>query len=84
MSDDHIKAHIDAVMYGTGYLKDGKHVPHEDVYLDPRDARITALIAAGDKLAGFAGHDKWSCDVRGCSCGYTDAWKKWQEVRGDE
>jgi hypothetical protein len=50
MNDDHIKAHIDAVMFGTGYLKDGKHVPYEDVYLDPRDARIEALTAENERL----------------------------------
>jgi hypothetical protein len=54
--------------------------------------RITALIAAGDKLNELACHQDdceivthgvWS-DPIPCTCGYTDAWKKWQEVRGDD
>ena len=47
-----------------------------------------ALIAAGDKLAGFAGHDE-GCDALvwdwvSCSCGYTYARKAWAEARGDD
>ncbi len=47
--------------------------------------RITALIAAGDRLAGFAGHDDqcqimthgvWSDEVP-CTCGYGAAWQAW-------
>jgi hypothetical protein len=54
-------------------------------YDDAQTDRITALIAAGDKLAGFAGHDErcWE-PLNPCNCGYTDAWKAWQEVRGDD
>jgi hypothetical protein len=52
--------------------------------------RIAALIAAGDRLAGFAGHDD-GCSSGGpypfpedrCTCGYTEAWKQWKEVRGE-
>lgn len=56
-----------------------------------RRAPDAALIEAGDRLAGFAGHDDgcqivthgvWS-DPIPCSCGYTEAWKKWKEVRGE-
>lgn len=45
---------------------------------------LAALIAAGDKLAGYAVHD-WDCeDMTGaypgsCSCGYTEAWKAWKK-----
>jgi len=63
--------------------------PHElgwhraDVLRD----RIAALIAAGDKLAGFDQHDEF-CGVNAyapkpCDCGYTEAWKQWQEARGE-
>lgn len=44
MTDDD-KALVDAVLYGTGFMKDGKHIPIEDVYLDPRDAIIEAQAA---------------------------------------
>ena len=35
----------DAVLHGTGFMKNGKHVPIDDVYLDPRDGIITAQAA---------------------------------------
>ena len=35
----------DAVLHGAGFLKNGEHVPIEDVYVDPRDARIEAQAA---------------------------------------
>ncbi len=49
--------------------------------------RLTAMKAAGDGLAGFAGH-KDDChevlaawgEVEACSCGYTEAWKQWKEA----
>ena len=50
--------------------------------------RDEALIAAGDRLAGFAGHDDtcqiithgvWS-DPSPCTCGYTEAWRAWRDV----
>ena len=40
----------DAVPHGTGFMKNGKHVPIDDVYLDPRDARIEALSAENERL----------------------------------
>lgn len=40
----------DAVLHGTGFMKNGKHVPIDDVYLDPRDARIEALSAEIERL----------------------------------
>jgi len=48
-----------------------------------KNARIAALIAAGDKLAKFAGHDdgyQVSCDLleKPCNCGYGEAWKAWK------
>ena len=33
MTDDEIKAHIDAALYGVGFMQGGKHVPLDDVYL---------------------------------------------------
>ncbi len=53
--------------------------------------RIAALIEAGDRLNELACHQDdcqivthgvWS-DPIPCSCGYTEAWKKWKEVRGE-
>lgn len=48
--------------------------------------RIAALIAAGDKLAGFDGHwhgcrkfDPAEYDPP-CSCGYVEAVKAWKEL----
>lgn len=49
--------------------------------------RLTAMKAAGDGLAGFAGHTDdcrevlaaWGY-VEACSCGYTEAWKQWKEA----
>ena len=38
MTDDIGKILADAFAYGTGFAVGGKHVPFEDVYLDPRDA----------------------------------------------
>jgi hypothetical protein len=40
----------DAVFYGTGFMKDGKHIPIEDVYLDPRNATIEAQAAEIERL----------------------------------
>lgn len=50
-------------------------------------ARLTAMKAAGDALAGFAGHEDdcrevlaaWG-EVEACSCGYAEAWKQWKEA----
>ena len=42
MSDNMNKALADALAHGTGVLLDGKHVPLENVYLDPRDAMLDA------------------------------------------
>jgi Lar family restriction alleviation protein len=56
-----------------------------------RRAPDAALIEAGDRLAGFAGHDG-SCasghagldaPYNACDCGYTEAVKAWKEVRGE-
>lgn len=53
--------------------------------------RIAALIEAGDRLNELACHQDdcqivthgvWS-DPIPCTCGYTEAWKKWKEVRGE-
>ena len=48
--------------------------------------RITALIAAGDRLYGFTDHYNecdWA-DRERCECGLTDALKAWREVSGHE
>ena len=45
-----VEAMKDAVLHGTGFLKNGKHVPIDDVYLDPRDARIEALSAENERM----------------------------------
>jgi hypothetical protein len=51
-------------------------------------SRIEALIAAGDRLAAYAGHGDdcgsgvWTDPVP-CDCGYTEAWKAWQKARGE-
>lgn len=53
MTDDDkalVEAMKDAVLHGTGFFKNGKHVPIDDVYLDPRDARIEALSAENERL----------------------------------
>jgi hypothetical protein len=47
---DNDKALVDAVLYGNGFIKDGKHIPIEDVYLDPRDATIQAQATEIDWL----------------------------------
>lgn len=52
--------------------------------------QLAAMKAAGDGLAGFAGHDD-SCDTvmtpwtdpgPVCDCGYTKAWKAWSAANG--
>jgi len=57
-----------------------------DAVLPPIADRITALIAAGDKLAGYAGHDytcltqQWGRWAEPCDCGYAEAVKAWKEL----
>lgn len=52
---------------------------------DKREAEIAALIAAGDKLAGFSFHqppchiDFFRTDE--CTCGYIEAQQAWREAR---
>ena len=41
---------VDAKLYGMGVLKNGKHVPIEDVYLDPRDALIETQAREIERL----------------------------------
>ena len=50
--------------------------------------RLTATRAAGEKLAGFAGHDDgckvmvvgiWSDPVE-CTCGYSEALPEWKAL----
>ena len=44
---------VDAKLYGMGVLKNGKHVPIEDVYLDPRDALIETQAREIERLRGL-------------------------------
>lgn len=53
MTDDDkalVEAMKDAVLHGRGFIKDGKHIPIEDVYIDPRDATIEAQAAEIERL----------------------------------
>lgn len=45
--------------------------------------RIAALIAAGDKLAGYAECSDWCdwADHEGCECGHFQAQRAWREAR---
>ena len=91
MTDPHdYAALVERLRWGAWYFDDpfdGKAYASDDP-LDAADA-IEALIAAGDKLAGYAGHDR-DCDGWPkltnlvCTCGYTETWKAWQEARGDD
>ena len=56
--------------------------------LEAQAAGIVRLREAGTKLAGFAGHDSECEDVTGaypgsCSCGYSRAWKAWNQALGE-
>jgi hypothetical protein len=45
MTDDEIsKAARDAFTYGTGFMRDGKHVPLEDVYMTAKDIVADDLV----------------------------------------
>jgi hypothetical protein len=53
MTDDDkalMEAMKDAMLHGRGFIKDGKHIPIEDVYIDPRDATIEAQAAEIERL----------------------------------
>lgn len=43
------KVHDDAVMYGIGFIKDGKHVPREDVFVGSESIYETRKIKLGNK-----------------------------------
>lgn len=47
-----LEALKDAAFCGAGVMKGGKHVPLEDVYLDPRDARIETQAVEIERLRG--------------------------------
>lgn len=88
MSDDLVKRLRNRVEY---YQIGPKQVRVGDELAEEAADRIEALIAAGDKLNEVACHTDdceivthgvWS-DPIPCTCGYTEAWKAWQEVRGD-
>ena len=96
MSDDLINA-ARLIWREAAFEYGGQSIPGEGeeraarVFADFVSDRITALIAAGDKLNELACHQDdceivthgvWS-DPIPCTCGYTDAWKAWQEVRGE-
>jgi molybdenum cofactor biosynthesis enzyme MoaA len=45
MTDDEIsKAARDAFTHGTGFMRDGKHVPMENVYMSAKDAATDDLV----------------------------------------
>jgi hypothetical protein len=45
MTDDEIsKVARDAFTYGTGFMRDGKHVPMENVYMTAKDAATKDLV----------------------------------------
>lgn len=53
--------------------------------LDEAADRLTAMKAAGDGLAGFAGHKLECCMGKRlgrqyCTCGMTDKLKQWKEA----
>jgi hypothetical protein len=50
-----VKVLTDAAFYGTGFMKDGKHIPIEDVYIDLRDATIEAQAAEIERLESLIG-----------------------------
>lgn len=43
------KVHDDAVMYGIGFIKDGKHIPREDVFVGSEPIYETRRIKLGNK-----------------------------------
>jgi len=45
MTDDEIsKVARDAFTYGTGFMRDGKHVPMENVYMSEKDAATKDIV----------------------------------------
>ncbi len=55
-----------------------------------RDKVIAELVAIANKLNGYASHDEdcdintySECELRGCSCGYTDTWVKLHKAQGE-
>ena len=42
MSDDATKAAIDSMLYGHGFLKDGKHIPADQVFVAPPEEHPNA------------------------------------------
>lgn len=42
MTDDATKAAIDSMLYGHGFLKDGKHIPADQVYVAPPEEHPNA------------------------------------------
>lgn len=64
------------------------HIEAMKAVIRAKDEEIERLREAGDKLAGYAGHDAQCEDVTGaypgsCSCGYTRAWKAWRAALGE-
>jgi hypothetical protein len=79
--------HVEADVYATE-MTDAERCEVVEGMLPIFERRIAALIAAGDKLAGYAEHVLDCNDNyrprKPCDCGYTEAWKAWTEARGDE
>lgn len=60
---------------------------HLDRELSRATDRITALFAAGERLAGFADH-RLDCNDnyrprKPCDCGLTEAMQAWKELTND-
>jgi hypothetical protein len=64
------------------------NIPYEAPRCLEAADKIEALIAAGNKLAGYAEHVLDCNDNyrprKPCDCGYTEAWKAWKKARGDD
>lgn len=94
MTDDNtptptdVQGLIERLRHKALWVEPEHDIVDEADLLEAADA-LAALIAAGDKLAGYAGHDDTCEDVTGaypgsCSCGYSAAMKAWKEARGDD
>lgn len=77
--------HVEADVYATE-MTDAERCEVVEGMLPIFERHIAALIAAGDKLAGFAGHDyicptqQWGRWAEPCDCGYTEAAMAWKEL----
>ena len=74
-----VEAMKDAVLHGAGFLKNGKHVPIDDVYLTPHEVVIEAQAAEIERLREALKHQGGPlCMARyhptaECTCGVSAA-----------